>query len=158
MKLSTGARWEESKRRRKKKKNTHITHWSSEGKRLNAGTPKCRDTSALIGCFNWLECIISWQQLLCLSPLVLGGILHFKWIMLCKWLADLPRIQEEREDNPLRLSLSSLFLPLFTLSCASRGRIRGFSEGLLRVMSQTHARAQRGYTRMHAHPLKRMND
>lgn len=31
------------------------------------------------------------------------GILHFKWMMLCKWLADLAWIQEEREDNPLCL-------------------------------------------------------
>lgn len=38
---------------------------------------KCFDTKlqwypSLDGCFNWLQCVISWQQLLCLSPLVFG--------------------------------------------------------------------------------------
>lgn len=132
-------------------KSEQDTHHTSQGggvKSFTAGAPNCSDSATSVGCFNWLECVISWQRLLCLSPLVLGGIIHPKWIMLCKWLADLPWIQEERDDNPLRLSPFSLSLPLFTLSCAPRGRIRGFSEGLLRMTSPTQAWAQCkcGYT------------
>lgn len=39
--------------------------------------------------------------------------------MLCKWLADLPRIQEEREDNPLRLSFA-LSPFVYTKLCLQR--------------------------------------
>lgn len=123
--------------------------------RAPAGGKKCSDTK-LKRCLglDWLL----WQTRAChktatdvaLKSINFGGILHFKWITLCKWVADLPRIQEEREDNPLRRSFSLHSLPLFTLSCASSGGIRGFSEGLPCDVTNTRAGVMHVWTRTHS--------
>ena len=71
--------------------------------------------------------------------------------MLCKWLADLPRIQEERDDNPLRLFLFLTLSPfVYTKLCPQRKDKRVLVRGCcVRCHIHTHTHKNRAHGSTH---------